>query len=42
MKRLEKVKNANREMRSFFYDNELTVTVLCHEMKSIITLNEEV
>lgn len=41
LKRLEKIKNINKNMRSEIYDNELTITALYNHIKLIHEMTDE-
>jgi predicted transcriptional regulator len=41
LRRLEKIKNEQKEMRGRYYDNELTITALYNHIKLISELNRE-
>ena len=41
MRRLEKIKNGTKEIRSKTFDNELTMVVLNNQLRLITDLNKE-
>lgn len=41
MRRLEKIKSANKPMWNTLYDNELTITCLYNHMKNLYELNRD-
>lgn len=41
LRRLEKIKNEQKEMRGRYYDNELTITCLYNHIKLVHEMNRE-
>jgi hypothetical protein len=41
LRRLEKIKSANKSMWNTYYDNELTITCLYNHMKNLYELNRD-